>query len=127
MQRLLAPLVLFFVIIIVLASCKSQKQLTSAPQPIITLDSLTQLKEDTAIAEVAAPDTLEVVEIEQPIVPTKKDSIIIIGVGDIMLGTNFPETYYLPPNQGRDMLTGIAPIFGGADIVFGNLEGVLLD
>ncbi|MCF6196373.1 MAG: CapA family protein [Emcibacter sp.] len=44
-----------------------------------------------------------------------------------MLGTNFPETHYLPPNQGRDMLAGVAKIFEASDIVFGNLEGVLLD
>ena len=127
MQRFLAPLLVFFVIAIVLSSCKSQKQVSSTTQPTVKIDSLAQPQTDTIITRVEVADTTEIAIIEQPTEPLKKDSIIITGVGDIMLGTNFPETYYLPPNQGKDMLTGVAPIFAGADIVFGNLEGVLLD
>ena len=124
MQRFSIPIVVFFVIAIVFASCKSQKQVSTKAQP---LDSLVHLQSDTVETIAQLPDTTAIVELEQPIEVTKKDSIIITGVGDIMLGTNFPETYYLPPNQGKDMLTGVASIFAGADIVFGNLEGVLLD
>ena len=124
MQRFSVPIVVFFVIAIVFASCKSQKQVSTKTQP---LDSLLHLQKDTLETLAQLPDTTAVVELEQPIEFIKKDSIIITGVGDIMLGTNFPETYYLPPNQGKDMLTGVAPIFAGSDIVFGNLEGVLLD
>ena len=127
MQRFLAPLVLFFIIAIVFSACKSQKQVSSSTQPIVKIDSLTQPPEDSVIIEEQLTDTTALVEIEQPLEPQKKDSIIITGVGDIMLGTNFPEEHYLPPNRGKDMLTGVTPIFAGADIVFGNLEGVLLD
>lgn len=52
--------------------------------------------------------------------------IIIIGVGDIMLGTNFPSDSYLPPNDGKDMLTPVKNILQDATVTFGNLEGVLL-
>lgn len=124
MQRFSVPIVVFFVIAIVFASCKSQKQVSTKTQ---TLDSLVYLQKDTVETIAQLPDTTAIAELEQLTEVTKKDSIIITGVGDIMLGTNFPETYYLPPNQGKDMLTGVAPIFAGADIVFGNLEGVLLD
>lgn len=55
-----------------------------------------------------------------------KDTIRIIGVGDIMLGTNFPNTGYLPPNDANDLLFHIKPIIQQADIAFGNLEGVFL-
>lgn len=64
------------------------------------------------------------------ILPVKVDSITnsvkIIGVGDIMLGTNYPSTSYLPKNDGKDLLTEVTPILENADITFGNLEGVIL-
>ncbi len=51
----------------------------------------------------------------------------IIGVGDMMLGTNYPSKVYLPPNGGRELLAEVAPILAKADITFGNLEGCLLN
>lgn len=50
----------------------------------------------------------------------------IIGVGDLMIGTNFPSNNYLPPNDGEDILRPIHPITAQADLSVGNLEGVLL-
>ncbi|MBL7957486.1 MAG: CapA family protein [Flavobacteriales bacterium] len=55
------------------------------------------------------------------------DTITIIGVGDIMLGTNYPDAGYLPPNDGADLLAPVDSILRDADLTFGNLEGVLLD
>ena len=55
-----------------------------------------------------------------------KDSISIIGVGDMMLGTNYPSTLYLPPNDGKDILSAVKDILINADITFGNMEGTLL-
>lgn len=54
------------------------------------------------------------------------NNIKIIGVGDIMLGTNFPNNSYLPPNDGRNILKNVEHILKNADITFGNLEGVFL-
>lgn len=54
------------------------------------------------------------------------DTISIIGVGDIMLGTNFPSESYLPPNDGKDILNPVKNILLDATVTFGNLEGVLL-
>lgn len=54
------------------------------------------------------------------------DYISITAVGDIMLGTNFPSTKYLPPNDGRDILKNVTPYLINSDITFGNLEGVFL-
>lgn len=51
----------------------------------------------------------------------------IIGVGDMMLGTNYPSASYLPANGGKDLLTDVAPILQAADLTFGNLEGTILD
>lgn len=50
----------------------------------------------------------------------------IIGVGDIMLGTNYPNSSYLPPNDGKDILLPVKEIISKGDVSFGNLEGVLL-
>ena len=50
----------------------------------------------------------------------------IIGVGDMMLGTNYPSKSYLPPNGGKDLLADVDHILMGADVTFGNLEGTLL-
>ncbi|MGY8988621.1 MAG: CapA family protein, partial [Flavobacteriales bacterium] len=57
---------------------------------------------------------------------SKQDSISIIGVGDMMLGTNFPSVSYLPPEDGKNILTPVKHILKNADITFGNLESVIL-
>ena len=53
-------------------------------------------------------------------------TVKIIGVGDIMLGTNYPNSSYLPPNDGKFILYPVKEIISKGDISFGNLEGVLL-
>ena len=55
-----------------------------------------------------------------------KEDISITSVGDIMLGTNFPDNR-LAPNDGSLLLNAMTPILNKADITFGNLEGVLLE
>jgi poly-gamma-glutamate capsule biosynthesis protein CapA/YwtB (metallophosphatase superfamily) len=52
-----------------------------------------------------------------------------MAVGDVMLGSTFPDETggELPPNDGADVLTEVAPILHRGDIVFGNLEGPLID
>lgn len=55
------------------------------------------------------------------------DSLSIIGVGDIMAGTNYPKTSYLPPDFGSELWQEVIPILRDADVTFGNLEGVLLN
>lgn len=67
----------------------------------------------------------KLIEEDDTVTPPKK-SINIIGVGDIMLGTNFPSDSYLPPNDGKDLLKPVDSILNDADITFGNLEGVIL-
>ncbi len=53
--------------------------------------------------------------------------ISIIGVGDMMLGTNYPSKSYLPPNDGNDLLADVRDILKNADVTFGNLEGTMFD
>lgn len=56
----------------------------------------------------------------------KKDTLTIIGVGDIMMGTSYPENK-LPPNDGDFLMRNVEDVLKNADVTFGNLEGTLLD
>ena len=56
-------------------------------------------------------------------VDVKPDAVLnIMAVGDIMLGTDYPD-YRLAPNDGRDLLSDVSSTLNKADITFGNLEG----
>ena len=67
------------------------------------------------------PDTSEEV-MEMPL----KDTLLIAGVGDIMLGTNFPKASYLPPS-GKSLLAPVDTFLRAPDCTFGNLEGTVLN
>jgi hypothetical protein len=54
------------------------------------------------------------------------DTLTIIGVGDIMMGTSYPDNK-LPENDGAFLLKEVEPVLQNADVTFGNLEGTLLD
>lgn len=46
-----------------------------------------------------------------------------VAVGDIMLGTNYPETYYLPPYDGKFLLDSVKTYLRESTLSFGNMEG----
>lgn len=55
------------------------------------------------------------------------DSLIwIAAVGDIMYGTNFPDKRAIAPDS-LDLFQHVRPYLEGADVIFGNLEGVIAD
>jgi len=57
-----------------------------------------------------------------------KEEISVMAVGDIMMGTDFPKKYkILPPNDGRDLFIHAQNLLIKGDLVFGNLEQVLID
>ncbi|MFM8834596.1 MAG: CapA family protein, partial [Cytophagales bacterium] len=56
-----------------------------------------------------------------------KDTVTVIGVGDIMMGTNYPDNSGLPPQDGKELMRAVESILQNADVTVGNLEGVLLD
>lgn len=85
---------------------KDFKTLAASAQPVAV--------KDTIIKDTIPVDTLpKLVE--------------IVGVGDMMLGTNYPSASYLPANGGKDLLKDVLPILQDADVTFGNLEGTILD
>jgi poly-gamma-glutamate capsule biosynthesis protein CapA/YwtB (metallophosphatase superfamily) len=122
----------FIAIILGFYSCKT------ARRPVSSLDtekgkldsaqikmpsvSITELPEIDTIPKIKPTDSLLVATGE-----ITADSISIIGVGDIMMGTNFPGPEFLPTDSGRYLLSSVAEILQSADVTFGNLEGVLLN
>ena len=58
---------------------------------------------------------------------TKVETVSIIGVGDMMFGTNFPSERYLPPSKGKNLLSDLNTRLRDADLTFGNLEGTFLN
>lgn len=67
--------------------------------------------------------------ITQPIkiIPVRPDSLCIAAVGDIMLGTSYPDSTTLPPDSAINSFRAVKPELKGADVIFGNLEGSLLN
>ncbi len=58
---------------------------------------------------------------------SQSDTVTVIGVGDIMLGSNYPSDDYLPPNKGADLMKEAHDILKNATVTFGNLEGTVLN
>ncbi len=53
--------------------------------------------------------------------------ITLALVGDVMLGSTFPEGAVLPPGDAHGMLAEAAPVLSAADLAIGNLEGPMLE
>ncbi len=95
---------------LLLAAC------AATPPPAPVEKPLTEMH--GPVPELAPPPTPE---------PDKsKFRISIASVGDMMIGTDFPENH-LPDDDGVGFLSDVTPVLSAADIAFGNLEGVLVD
>lgn len=103
-------------------SCRSTKKLTTNTNNP-PLDSL--IVSDTVIITVMVIEIQDSIQLK--VHRLLKDTLRIIGVGDIMMGTNFPNESYLPPDDGQYLLKDVAAILSSADVTFGNLEGVILN
>ncbi len=62
-----------------------------------------------------------------PVSSLDTSAITIAAVGDIMMGSTFPDSSKLPPNDGADLLSPFLSVLKDPDITFGNLEGPLLE
>lgn len=91
----------------------------TAPQP---------LPEEPAVPPPAAtPEPVAPAEPPPAPEPDRRElRVTFASVGDMMLGTDFPENH-LPDDDGAGFLADVAPMLAAADIAFGNLEGVLVD
>ena len=93
----------FMAVMLLLAGCATTPEIEPPPE------------ETEAVSGAPAPAE------ERP--PVK---ITIAAVGDMMLGTDYPENH-LPDDDGAGFLAAVTPLLSAADITFGNLEGVLVD
>jgi poly-gamma-glutamate capsule biosynthesis protein CapA/YwtB (metallophosphatase superfamily) len=98
------PIILFFVAILSPVACTS-----------------TKAEPERVYSAAAAP----VVQVSPN--PQTNKSISIAAVGDIMLGSTYPDASGLPPEDGARLLVEVTPILSAADIAFGNLEGPMLE
>jgi len=61
----------------------------------------------------------------EALVRLEPDTLCIIGTGDIMPGTDYPDVRYLPPgNDCAALFDPVREVLASADVTFGNLEGV---
>jgi len=54
------------------------------------------------------------------------DSLTIIAVGDIMMGSDYPVNM-LPPSEGNALFRNVADVLSAGDLTLGNLEGVIME
>jgi hypothetical protein len=106
---------LFFIVGILAISAASLACTTDAPSQNHTAITIQ--------ADTTKQDTLPAVTDTMPAPRTYR----VIGVGDMMLGTNYPSAGYLPANGGKDLLADVEELLKDADVTFGNLEGTILD
>ena len=84
----------------------------------VVKDSLPPAKEMLTIVK----DTLS--PVKDTLSPVK-DTLSIVAVGDVMIGSGFPAGN-LPKDDALESFKEVKPFLNG-DIVFGNLEGAILD
>lgn len=97
----------FLILPLWLVACALEQTPPAAPAPAAAVKAV------TTPPETAPPASPPVV-------------ITIAAVGDIMLGTDFPENR-LPDDDGASLLAAMKPYLRRADLAFGNLEGTLME
>ena len=108
------------VLILLLAGCASAP--IDAPEPPA---SESEIIAETANVPEAIPEPESAPE-PAPVPDRSSERITIAAVGDMMLGTDYPENH-LPDDDGVSFLADVSEVLSSADITFGNLEGVLVD
>ncbi|WP_109829922.1 CapA family protein [Reichenbachiella versicolor] len=108
--------------------CKTQKKAALVSDNSLKPDTTEVIREPVYLVTQLG-DTLDQLgdEVDIEIVRVRKDTVTLIGVGDIMMGTNFPSKNYLPANNASDLWEEVKDTLMLADVTFGNLEGVILD
>jgi len=97
-------LFLLFLVVFIFANCDGSSSEKTVPVEKATI------KVNTTVTSVPLVD--------------KPEMISVIGVGDVMIGSNYPSSSYLP---NKNILKDVENITQDADITFGNLEGTILD
>jgi poly-gamma-glutamate capsule biosynthesis protein CapA/YwtB (metallophosphatase superfamily) len=103
MRMRAGPLGLFIAAVLILPGCATQAPPAAPPPP--------------------AP---EIAPAAPPLPAPTHPGLTVAAVGDIMMGTDFPENI-LPDDDGVGFLEAVTPLLSAPDVTFGNLEGVLMD
>lgn len=85
---------------------------------VLACQPKTVLSEEPSKTSVAQP---------APTPGANEQPLTIAAVGDMMIGSPYPNDTRMPPNDGIDMFKDVTPILSAADIAFGNLEGPMTD
>ncbi len=124
---------LFFLTLLLLSACKVSKKV-SIQNNQASVDTIQIVTDTTTIEPIKTyitqkGDTLETLgeEVNINIERLLPDSVTLMAVGDIMMGTNYPNPSYLPSGSGSYLWDKVRAILASADITFGNLEGTILD
>ena len=107
------------------AQCTPQPQ----PQPQPAAPASPATPDEAKTKETVPPYVHEWRAVTPASSPTPEDELVIAAVGDVMLGSTWPDTSgnSLPPDDGAHLLDDVAPILRASDFAFGNLEGPLYD
>lgn len=81
--------------------------------------------DDTPAEVVQPPEVQPPQPAPQPAPPPRKP-LTILSVGDMMIGTDFPDNR-LPDDDALSFFDDVSALLQSADLTFGNLEGVLVD
>jgi len=101
---------------LLLASCAAPPQTVDTPVATAEVD----------VAEPVAEVQAGPAEPEQAPDPRSALRLTLAAVGDMMLGTDYPEDR-LPDDDAVGFLAAVADELRAVDLAFGNLEGVLVD
>lgn len=80
---------------------------------------------DMPDASTTAPSTPAPLPTMDSVILPQEDTISIVAVGDIMMGTDYPSTRSLPPKDGQTLFKDVQAYLEPFDLTFGNLEGVI--
>ena len=112
--KLLNNLVLTIFLIIFIIACQKYDNVNKTGLDTVNKTRLDTVNKNTVDSLLIKSDSI------------KESSLTVIGVGDIMMGSNYPSNS-LPPDDGKNIFLGVNDILTNADITTGNLEGTLLD
>jgi hypothetical protein len=106
---------------------------TSAPETSAPEGAAPEGAAEPAAAPPAAAEAPALPAEAPPVQPPAAEPerpFLVAAVGDVMLGSTFPDESkgsLLPPDDGAGLLLEVSPVLQAADLAFGNLEGPLLD
>jgi poly-gamma-glutamate capsule biosynthesis protein CapA/YwtB (metallophosphatase superfamily) len=94
---------------------------------IIVIASAIIFQREDELAVLSFLDSANIITEEKIIEAEITNQLSVIAVGDIMMGSNYPHSSSLPPDDGKFIFDDVKEYLQSADITFGNLEGPLLN